>query len=464
MQMQHEAAIITAFLAERKIKARITGGFPAPAFSVYSMEFAPSEKFSRLTGSLDELQTHIYARRVAAGILDVNDPAQRVVIRFSEQPPALEVSRQKPDRLNLSQMPLHRLNPFEGLAGVTFVTKTGQPVTWNLTDPGQPHALVAGMSGSGKSNLLLSLILSLCHNTDPANLSIFIADGGNSSLLLAERLVHVVDIAGDKDGVAAMVEHVASIVHARKRESAINPEHRVLLVVDELANLLSVMQKAEAAALQQNLAVIAAEGRKFGVHLVAGTQKPLSEVTGSLTKSNLAVRFVGAMAGWQDAQTATDIQGSGAERLAGRGDFIARIGMSVRRFQVPFVDISPSTMRTINRRWSEAANSFDDIHAAVRPGQAASATVAAPTIAIAAPPSPSIPAALVAIFRNYDQGDGTLRRGWKTAAVTAANDGKLPTGTVFQKLSEEVEIHLLTYFAQQKPSEMAPILRLAASK
>ncbi len=70
------------------------------------------------------------------------------------------------------------------------------------------------------------------------------------------------------------------------------------------------------------------------MHLVAAA-KAAGRVTGSLTKSNFAVRFVGAVAGWQDAQTASDLAGTGAERLAGRGDFIVRAGMNVRRFQVP---------------------------------------------------------------------------------------------------------------------------------
>jgi DNA segregation ATPase FtsK/SpoIIIE-like protein len=366
MKLSDEAALITQFLADRKMRARITGGFPAPAFSVYNLEFAASEKFSRIVGALDELQAHLYSQRTRTGLIDINDPLQRVVVRFSEQPAALEVSRVRPARLDLSTMPLARLAPYQALAGVTFVTQSGQPVIWNLTDPGQPHALVAGISGSGKSNLLLSLIISLCHNTDPANLSLFVADGGNSSLLLTRRLLHNVDVATDAESVAAMVHHVANLVHHRKAHSDTNIEHRILLVVDELANLLAVMNKPQAQTLHQHLAIIAAEGRKFGVHLLAGTQKPLAEVTGSLTKSNFAVRFVGAVASWQDAQTAADLPGTGAERLAGRGDFIVRTGMNVRRFQAPFVDGEIGATRRVNLRWPAAANADHDLHAHVR--------------------------------------------------------------------------------------------------
>lgn len=461
MNIRTEAETITDFLRSQRIAARIVGGFTAPAFYVYHLDIAPGQPISKITGALDALQSHLYTRRMRAGVIDPNDANQRVVVRFSDQPPALEVSRPKPDRLNYSAMPLDRLAPYEAFAGVTFVTKAGQPIIWRLTDPGQPHALVAGTSGSGKSNLLLSLLFSLCYNTDPVSLSIFISDGGNSSLLLTRRLVHVVDIANDAETIADQVAHVAGIVHARKRASATDISHRVLLVVDELANLLAVMDRRQADALHRDLATIAAEGRKFGVHLVAATQKPLAEVTGSLTKSNFAVRFVGAVASKDDANTAASVPGTGAERLAGRGDFIVRNGMFTRRFQVPYVDCEISTMRAINLRWSAACNTNQDIHASVRPGATSQHPDAPP-----APPAPAataIPASVLAIFQSHDQGDGTLRRGWKTATVTALNAGRLPTGTVFQKLGEQADTYFDAYFAAKQP-EMAPILRMAASK
>lgn len=448
-----EAATIATFLASRKLGARIVGGFAAPSFYVYQLDIAPAQPLKQLTDSLDALQTYLYNARARAGAIDINDPAQRVVVRFSDQPPALEVSRIQPQRLDLSSMPIDRLAPFTALAGVTFVTRTGQPITWRLDDPGQPHALVAGMSGSGKSNLLLSLIFSLCRNTDPAHLTIYIADGGNSSLLITERLHHVARIETDAPGIAGLVAHVVALIADRKQRSATQPAHRVLLVVDELANLLAVMRKGEADALQQNLATIAAEGRKFGVHLLAATQKPLAEVTGSLTKSNMAVRFVGAVASNQDSNTALSVAGAGAERLAGRGDFIVRSGMFLRRFQAPYVDQEITTMRAINRRWPHAA-ALPTLEAPV------------PNLPLPQSPTPPIPAHVLAVFQSFDAGDGTLRRGWKTAAVTALNNGKLPTGTVFQKLGEQSDAYFDAYLltSQPKQPEMSPILRMAASK
>jgi hypothetical protein len=146
-----------------------------------------------------------------------------------------------------------------------------------------------------------------------------------------------------------LVGRVVGIVLERKRRSDTTAAHRVLLVVDELANLLAVLDKGQTKQLQDGLAVVAAEGRKYGVHLLAGTQKPLAEVTGNLAKSNMAVRFVGAVTSWQDAQTALDMPASGAERLNGRGDFLVRKGRVLVRFQAPYVMLS--TVRLVNAAW-----------------------------------------------------------------------------------------------------------------
>jgi hypothetical protein len=302
--------------------------------------------------ALYDLERVLYVARVRAGTLDPNDPQQRVVVRSAQQPPVLEVSRSQAQPLELSALPVHQLAPFEALAGVGFLTKRGQPIIWRLTDAGQPHALVAGTSGSGKSNLLMSLLLTLATNTSPEQLTMYVVDGGNSSLMLTARLAHTARFVGDAEGALDVVHQVAALVLERKRRSLVQPEHRALLVVDELANILAVLGKQQALQLQQELAVVAAEGRKFGVHLVAATQKPLAEVTGTLTKSNAAVRFVGAMLSWRDAETAADMPGTGAERLSGHGDFIVRSGSTVRRFQAPLVVGEFATVRAINKQWA----------------------------------------------------------------------------------------------------------------
>jgi S-DNA-T family DNA segregation ATPase FtsK/SpoIIIE len=352
--MQTEAAVILDLLRKRDVRVRVTDGYKTPGFHVYCLAMDPMQRMTKLDETLDDMQSLLYAFRAKHKLVDVNDPDVRVVARTQAQPLALEVNRPTIETLHLDSVQW-LAQPFVALAGVSYLTRQGQPLTWNMADPSQPHALVAGSSGSGKSNLLLSLTLSLALGAGPDKLSLFIIDGGNSTLLQLRKLPHARRMATDAEQAIDLVTHVKAIVLDRKAKSLDKPDNRCLLVVDELANLMAVMDKGTAEAFQRDLAIIAAEGRKFGVHMLVCTQKPLAEVTGSLAKSNMAVRFVGAMSSKTDANTAAGSPGTGAERLAGKGDFIRVVGGNVRRFQVPMVDGSLHVIRKIQARWVEVA-------------------------------------------------------------------------------------------------------------
>jgi hypothetical protein len=442
--MQAEAGHITNFFRTRGLRVRITGGFPAPTMYVYRLEMAPNQEFAKLANALDDIQRVVYSSRLHYGLIDESDPTQRVVCRVSPQPLVLEVNRPKPLVLDLASVAWEP-RPFVGLAGVAYTTRAGQAVTWNLADSGQPHTLIAGTSGSGKSNLELSLAITLAQGTSPAQLTLYVVDGGNSTLQLLERLRHTAAFAGDAPSALSVVRNVVAIVMDRKRRSETAAGHRVLLIVDELANLLAVMPKAQQDQLKLDLATIAAEGRKFGIHLMACTQKPLADVTGSLTKSNMALRFVGLMLSWQDAQTAADMPGTGAERLAGNGDFIVRRGPAVQRFQAPLV-LPLAAINHANRTWRDVDPS--SIHSylgsLVEEASADNAGASGASTAVAVA---SIPPALLPVFDQFTLPDGTLRRGGVAAALRALYGNEAPqSGKRYQQEYDRVMAWHSSYF------------------
>lgn len=350
--MQAEAQIILDLLRKRDVRVRINGGYKTPGFFVYEIEMDATQRFEKLDATLDDMERLVYAYRAKHRLIDPNDPEARVVCRAQKQPLTLEVNRPHVDNLPLDKIQLPT-KPYVALAGMSYLTREGQPLVWNMADPSQPHALVAGGTGSGKSILLLDLVLSLASSTGPHQLGLYVVDGGNSTLLTLRLLPHLQMMATDVDGAINAVAQVKAIVLDHKSKSEMDPEHRCLLVVDELANLIAVMDKRQCEDFQRDLAIIAAEGRKFGVHMLVCTQKPLAETTGSLAKSNMAVRFVGAMASKTDANTAAGSPGTGAERLAGKGDFLRIIGGRVRRFQAPMVDKPVGFIKKIIFKWSD---------------------------------------------------------------------------------------------------------------
>ena len=90
-------------------------------------------------------------------------------------------------------------------------------------------------------------------------------------------------------------------------------------------------------AVEVALTRLAQRGREAGIHLVAGAQKPASAVVGPMLKANFPARLVGRVGSAEDARVATGLSGSGAEKLQGRGDFLAVSAGSVTRFQAAWI-------------------------------------------------------------------------------------------------------------------------------
>jgi len=113
----------------------------------------------------------------------------------------------------------------------------------------------------------------------------------------------------------------------RDREQSDRP--RVVLAIDELADLLQTGGKQ----IEAPLTRLVQRGREAGFHVVAATQKPSSKVMSSIMKSNFPTRLVGRVSSPEDARSAAGIGGTGAEKLAGHGEFLLVAEGHVIRFQ-----------------------------------------------------------------------------------------------------------------------------------
>ena len=166
-----------------------------------------------------------------------------------------------------------------------------------------PHALVAGTTGSGKSELLLAWILALAHQAAPADTSFVLFDyKGGATFTPLRDLAHVAGVLTDLDE-AATARALASLqaeLRARERALAAVGAHdldeqrrrtsgaqrlgRLLVVVDEFR----VMADTHPEQLDA-LVRLAAQGRSLGIHLVLATQRPGGAITPDM-RANLTVR------------------------------------------------------------------------------------------------------------------------------------------------------------------------------
>nr|WP_275585725.1 FtsK/SpoIIIE domain-containing protein [Geodermatophilus sabuli] len=176
---------------------------------------------------------------------------------------------------------------------------TGGPVTVDLCRQG-PHALVAGTTGSGKSELLQTLIAGLALSHPPDRCSFLLIDyKGGAAFAEAAGLPHTVGLLTDLDG-ATTARALRSLTAELIRRETLLAVHgapdlgslpdgvalsRLVIVVDEFAGLAEELPSFVA-----GLVGIAQRGRSLGVHLVLATQRPSGVVSPEI-RANCTLRI-----------------------------------------------------------------------------------------------------------------------------------------------------------------------------
>jgi S-DNA-T family DNA segregation ATPase FtsK/SpoIIIE len=169
-----------------------------------------------------------------------------------------------------------------------------------------PHALVAGTTGAGKSELLQALVLGLALRHPPGELALVLLDfKGGAGLGPCWELPHVVGRVTDLDREQAVRALEALAAELRRREAVlaaagvgdvaalrgpgapagVAPLPRLLVVVDEFRALAEDLPDFVPALVR-----LAAQGRSLGMHLVLATQRPGGAVTAQM-RANLALRI-----------------------------------------------------------------------------------------------------------------------------------------------------------------------------
>lgn len=204
--------------------------------------------------------------------------------------------------------------PRPGLVAVLGVGAEGRVLAVDLVADG-PHALVAGTTGTGKSELLTTLVLAFAVTHPPDRLAMLLVDfKGGTGLGPVARLPHVLEHVTDLDATHARRVLTALRAELRRRErvltaagardlldldpAAPGTPPRLLVVVDELRALTEDVPDASG-----TLARIAAQGRALGVHLVLATQRPAGAVGADL-RANVALRIALRVA---DVADSTDV-------------------------------------------------------------------------------------------------------------------------------------------------------------
>ncbi|MYT73844.1 MULTISPECIES: FtsK/SpoIIIE domain-containing protein [unclassified Streptomyces] len=172
-----------------------------------------------------------------------------------------------------------------------------------------PHGLVAGTTGSGKSELLQTLVASLAVANRPDAMTFVLVDyKGGSAFKDCVDLPHTVGMVTDLDAhlvERALVsltaeltrrEHILAAAGAKDIEDYVDllerepragrePMPRLLIVIDEFASMVRDLPD-----FVKGLVNIAQRGRSLGIHLILATQRP-SGVVSSEIRANTNLRI-----------------------------------------------------------------------------------------------------------------------------------------------------------------------------
>lgn len=202
----------------------------------------------------------------------------------------------------------------------------------------QPHLLVAGATGSGKSVVLNGIMSTLLIHS-PALVQFVLIDPKRVELIQYKDLPHTVAYASEPFEMVSALQHVLNITDARYRDMAGRGLRRydgpdLYVLIDELADLMTTCKRQVQPLIQR----IAQVGRAANVHLIAATQCPLREVIPTPIKCNLDARVALRTRSAQDSRNILGV--TGCERLPryGQGYYMTPDGLQL--WNIPMVSDS----------------------------------------------------------------------------------------------------------------------------
>ncbi len=221
---------------------------------------------------------------------------------------------------------------------------SGKPIIADLSD--MRHLLIAGTTGSGKSVMTNTLIMSLLYRNSPADMRLIIVDPKKVEMRAYNDIPHLLTpiITDTTKALSAMKwaasemdrrydlmaeEKVKTILSYNKKMEKKTPDSSkeegedkngkmpyIVIVIDEMSDLMMQAGKE----LEPLIVRIAQLGRAAGMHLVLATQKPIVKVITGLIKGNIPSRIAFRVLTSMESRIILDF--SGAEKLLGKGDML----------------------------------------------------------------------------------------------------------------------------------------------
>ena len=347
-ELEKLSELLEIKLQEFTVKAEVVNAIPGPVVTRFEVELAAGVKASKVTGISRDL-----ARSLSMASL-------RVVEVIPGKPYiGIEVPNKQREMVRLIELldTDKFKNPKAQISVAMGKDIGGKPIITDLARA--PHMLVAGTTGSGKSVLVNSMLLSMLLKYTPNELRLILIDPKQLELanyndiphLLTPVVTDMTEAASSLSWCVAEMERryqLMSLLKVRKldefnkkvraAEQAGNPMRdpfwrpndtvsldqapklktlpMIVIVADEFADM--IMQVGKQA--EELITRLAQKSRAAGIHLILATQRPSVDVITGLIKANIPVRAALRVNSKVDSRTILD--SGGAEDMLGNGDML----------------------------------------------------------------------------------------------------------------------------------------------
>jgi DNA segregation ATPase FtsK/SpoIIIE-like protein len=235
--------------------------------------------------------------------------------------------------------------PVNSDASVPLGLDVGGKAHWlNLANTSDCHLLIAGTTGSGKSELLKVMVAGLAQRLGPDQVRFLFIDPKRVTFNFSgESPYFLHPVVHDCEEAIKRIEECFDETERRYQdleknrcENIVrlkNAPPRWVVVIDEFADLMADTDAKKV--LGTPLKRIAAKARAAGIHLVLATQRPEASVVTPLLRSNLPGRVSLKVASEADSKLILGTKD--AFHLLGKGDLLWQHGAGLVRLQCPLV-------------------------------------------------------------------------------------------------------------------------------
>ena len=340
-ELKNTAAAIKSKFEEFNVLGSVVQINPGPVVTTFEFKPDAGVKYSRITNLTEDLCLGLQAE----SILIERIPGKPTV--------GIEVPNTKREVISLRAV----LESEEFESSPSHLTiSMGKDINGRIkvaTLETMPHVLIAGSTGSGKSVMINSLIMSILYKSTPDEVRMIMVDPKRVELGMYEGIPHLLTpVITDprkatnalKNAVLEMERRLRLLAEQGARnidqfnkkvlslrnqprslfeeesddpqKDELRPLPYILILIDELADLMMLEGKN----VEESVTRLAQMARAVGMHLVLATQRPSVDVITGIIKANFPARISFRVATRVDSRTILDVMGS--EHLLGKGDML----------------------------------------------------------------------------------------------------------------------------------------------